>query len=417
MASAVAAQAATAPDQSTAYQGDPGHDGNIAGAAYSSSLTQLWSASLPGAGSYPVIAQGLVFVTTAGGGGGGPGYGSTLEASSASTGQLVWSHPLGGTYYWSGLTYDGGRIFTVNGDGLLTAYDAASGTLDWSAELPGQYSFSSPPTASNAGEVGDTLVVGVTATNGAGASTTVLSPSSAPMLPPAPTDVTPPSITGSAVQGTSLQASPGTWNGSPTSFTYQWERRAGTCSPVSGATGSSYALTSADLGDEIEVSVTAVNAGGASQPEVSAATSAVVPPPPVNTQAPAVSGVAQVGDELMTSEGLWTNTPTSYTVSWQRCDASGDNCVTIDGATSFEYEVQSADVGSTLRSSVITANAGGSSAVADSAVSSVIVAPPPPTNNTTPPSITGTPAVGSTLSVSVGTWAESPDYYTVQWLA
>lgn len=70
---------------------------------------------------------------------------------------------LGGTYFWSNAAYDAGRVFALNYDGLLRAFDAASGALLWSTQLPGQYAFWSPPTASG----------GVVYTGGAGLGTTV----------------------------------------------------------------------------------------------------------------------------------------------------------------------------------------------------------------------------------------------------
>jgi outer membrane protein assembly factor BamB len=62
-------------------------------------------------------------------------------------GAIRWSQPLAGTYYWSGLAYDQRRVFAVTFGGLLRAFNADSGALEWSAQLQGQYSFSSPPTA------------------------------------------------------------------------------------------------------------------------------------------------------------------------------------------------------------------------------------------------------------------------------
>jgi hypothetical protein len=49
----------------------------------------------------------------------------------------------------------------------------------------------------------------------------------------APASTTPPSVSGSAQQGSSLTADPGTWSGSPTSFAYQWQ----SCGGYSAAVG------------------------------------------------------------------------------------------------------------------------------------------------------------------------------------
>lgn len=78
--------------------------------------------------------------------------------------------------------------------------------------------------------------------------------------------------------------------------------------------------------------------------------------PPVNTVAPVVSGTANVGNTLSTTNGTWTGTaPITYTYQWQR---SGSN---IGGATSSTYVIQAADVGYTLRCVVTGTNSVGNS--------------------------------------------------------
>ena len=81
---------------------------------------------------------------------------------------------------------------------------------------------------------------------------------------------------------------------------------------------------------------------------------------PVATAAPAVSGQAVQGQTLSTTNGSWTNSPTSYAYRWQDCDSSGANCTSISGATSSSYTLVSGDVGHTIRAVVTATNAGGS---------------------------------------------------------
>lgn len=81
---------------------------------------------------------------------------------------------------------------------------------------------------------------------------------------------------------------------------------------------------------------------------------------PVNTVAPVVSGTASVGATLTTDDGTWTNSPTSFSYQWLRCDVSGNACTSIGGATSSSYVVDAADEGFTLRARVIATNASGS---------------------------------------------------------
>jgi outer membrane protein assembly factor BamB len=127
-----------------AYQIDEAHTGGITGTGLTPPLTMAWSATLEGQISYPLIAEGKVFVTTSGT---GVSYGTRLHALDAGTGQPAWDPiDLSGTYFWSNATYGQGTLYVVNFDGLLRTYNAASGQPGWSVQLPGQYAFSSPPT-------------------------------------------------------------------------------------------------------------------------------------------------------------------------------------------------------------------------------------------------------------------------------
>jgi len=79
------------------------------------------------------------------------------------------------------------------------------------------------------------------------------------------TNSSPPRIAGTAQQGQTLTAGPGSWRGSPTSFAYSWSRcdTAGTaCTPISGATMPTYAPAGADSGATLRVDVSASNSVG-----------------------------------------------------------------------------------------------------------------------------------------------------------
>ena len=85
--------------------------------------------------------------------------------------------------------------------------------------------------------------------------------------PVAPVNTTPPAlIYVFRYEGEPVDTDDGTWDNSPTSFTYQWYRDA---TPISGETLSQYILTSADVDTEITCQVTAINGGGSSTPEPS----------------------------------------------------------------------------------------------------------------------------------------------------
>src|SRR5207237_398941 len=144
-----------------------------------------------------------------------------------------------------------------------------------------------------AGDVGHMLKVAETASNAGGSGGPVTSNATAAVVPPAPANVKPPTITGTAQQDQTLTAHPGDWTSSPTSVAYQWLRCDNTganCVPISGATSPTYAPVAGDIGHAIRVQESATNGGGTSSPATSAATSAVLAPsPPTNTAQPTIS--------------------------------------------------------------------------------------------------------------------------------
>ena len=230
-----------------------------------------------------------------------------------------------------------------------------------------------------ASAVGDTIEVAVTAVNQYGASASATSAPTHVVLPALLVNVTPPAITGTAQVGDTLTSSTGTWSGSAASYSYVWEdcTTLGSCTaiPSTSTTSGGYTLRASDLGDTIEVAVTATNAGGQSAPATSVPTAAVVAAPvpvPVKSVAPSITGTAQVGDTLTSSTGTWSGSPSSYSYAWKDCSAG--TCTTISGAstTSGSYLVASGDVGDTIEVAVTARNAGGQSAPATSAPTAVV---------------------------------------------
>jgi hypothetical protein len=93
--------------------------------------------------------------------------------------------------------------------------------------------------------------------------------------------------------------------------------------------------------------------------------------PPVNTAKPTMLGTAEVGKSEHITNGTWTESPTSYTYQWQRCDESGSGCTNISGATAQVYPLVEADVGHTVDAQVTAHNAFGQG-TATSAPSAVV---------------------------------------------
>jgi CSLREA domain-containing protein len=199
--------------------------------------------------------------------------------------------------------------------------------------------------------------------------------------PQAPTSVSAPTVSGSAVVGSVLTADPGSWNGTqPIGYAYEWRRcdTAGNgCTAIPGAATSQYTLAAADQGATIRVAVTASNTAGAST-AVSASTGVVqsATQPPTSVTKPTVSGSAVVESVLTADPGSWNGTqPIGYAYEWRRCDTAGNGCTAIPGATTSQYTLAAADQGATIRVAVTASNtAGASTAVSDQ--TSVVAAAP-----------------------------------------
>lgn len=183
----------------------------------------------------------------------------------------------------------------------------------------------------------------------------------------APANTVIPAITGTARVGETLTGTNGTWTGTPApTYARQWKADGAN---IAGATAATYALTTAELGKVITLSVTATNGAGSAE-ATSAPTAAVAAAlaAPVNTAAPAVTGTAEVGSVLTTTNGTWTGNPTpTYTRVWQRSADGSTGWAAIAGATATTYTLVEDDDAQYIRCVVTATNSSGS-APADSNV-------------------------------------------------
>ena len=86
--------------------------------------------------------------------------------------------------------------------------------------------------------------------------------------------------------------------------------------------------------------------------------------PPVNSSVPVVAGTNRAGISLTSTNGSWTNSPTSYTYQWMSSATSGGTYTNIAGATASTYELGASDVGRYIRFSVVASNGSGGGAAA-----------------------------------------------------
>lgn len=107
--------------------------------------------------------------------------------------------------------------------------------------------------------VGILITVEVTATNSAG-SATAESEQAGPVPEVSPANMVAPAITGTPTVGQVLTVTNGTWTGNPSpTFTRQWRSGA---TDIESATGTTYTLVEADVGQNITCVVTATNSAG-----------------------------------------------------------------------------------------------------------------------------------------------------------
>jgi hypothetical protein len=260
-------------------------------------------------------------------------------------------------------------------------------------------------------DVGSKILAVVTASN-AGGQNAATSGSVGPVLPAAPVDTTAPGITGTTQQGNTLTVSNGAWNNNPTAFTYAWQdcgTSGATCSAIASATSTTYTLQGSDVGKYVSVTITASNSGGRTA-VTTASVGPVLPPAPVNTQAPLITGTAEQGDTLSVSNGTWSNNPTGYRYVWESCNSSGANCASIGSATSSSYALSAADVGRTIACVVTATGAGGSASVTTTKTSVVVASPIPVASQPTRTDLLATPSAPVTnqsvtlvVTVSAGT--------------
>jgi hypothetical protein len=150
-----------------------------------------------------------------------------------------------------------------------------------------------------------------------------------------PANTAPPTIAGTAGQGQTLTADPGTWTGTPPiKYTYEWQRCTATgasCAAISGAIAKTYVLTPVDSGATLRVKVTATDSTGAtgatSVPTAVVASAAPATGCPRGTATVSVQAVSAparlVIDQYQVTPSTVTRSTDSVTIRFHVSDTCG----------------------------------------------------------------------------------------------
>jgi hypothetical protein len=261
---------------------------------------------------------------------------------------------------------------------------------------------------------------------------------------------------GSKRVGQLFSVTNGTWTNAPTSYSYQWARctDTNTCTPIEGATASTYTAAIPDTTKYLRVDVTATNSSGSGLSAFDITTFQIIRQKPENVVLPAFTGDAYVGSVLDSNTGVWKGEGITYTRTWQRCEEDGLGCNSIINASNPSYTLTAQDKGKRVQLRVEARNGQGSNFATEafSALTAAVTDPPAPPadpggggtttpgGGTTPPGggtvtpgpgvvipITAKPAnlvkavlsgkarVGKKLKVKLGTWSGAPTF-KYQWL-
>ncbi|MFN4002328.1 hypothetical protein [Microcella sp.] len=246
------------------------------------------------------------------------------------------------------------------------------------------------------------IVATVTATRAGYTPTTVIVPvRSGPQV----TIDTPPSIAGTPKVGFTLSIDTESMQTTPTTTTlaYQWLRNG---AAITGATKSTYVPTTTDVGRTISVRITAAATGHPTSTATTLTGVVILPVEPFVPGTTTIEGTPSVGRLLRVVTADWAPAPSSYTYQWRR------NNVAITGATLSSYRLVSTDLGKTITVTVIAKRTGYANATVTPSAGVITALGPVPVSGV---SAGASARVGSTLTVSAGTWDVTPTSYTYQW--
>jgi hypothetical protein len=248
-------------------------------------------------------------------------------------------------------------------------------------------------------DAGKLITVAVNGTRPNYESASLISEASSPVALGTLTGMTP-TISGAVKVGSILTANAGTANPDSATLTYQWKRSGVN---ILGATKSTFALTSEDMGKEISVTITGTKEGYVTSS--ASATTTDVAVGTLTTGVPTINGTVKVGSVLTANPGTFGPAPVTLTYQWMR---SG---VVILGATQPTYTLTGAEAGKVVSVTVTGTKAG----YATSSASATTAAVSAGTLATGTASVSGTVKVGSVLTANANGFTPAPVTLTYQW--
>jgi hypothetical protein len=202
-----------------------------------------------------------------------------------------------------------------------------------------------------------------------------------------------PTISGTVAVGSKLTAKPGTWT-PQTKLSYQWYASG---KAVSGATKSTFTLTSSQKAKSITVKVTGKKTGFTTVVKTAKTTAKVA-----TAATPKITGSAKVGSKLTAKPGTWTS-GTTFSYQWYA------NGKAISKATKSSFTVTRSQAGKALTVKVTGKKSGYATVSKTSKATAKVLASAKPT-------ISGAVKVAETVKAKPGSWT-SGTAYSYQWYA
>ncbi len=214
-------------------------------------------------------------------------------------------------------------------------------------------------------------------------------------------------VSGNVVEGETLTVSTSGWDTVGVEESYQWQAYDGTSwVDIPGAILKTYVVRAADYNKYIGCTVTGNKLGYISASPGGYATAVRAQHAFTTKPTPTISGTAAVGQTLTAVTGTWLPTPDSFTYQWYYGGAI------IPSATNSTLDVTNFVAGwpITVTVTAVKANYPNTSmtSAATPAVGQLMTVTPTPT-------ISGTAAVGKTLTAVTGAWTPSNVTFTYQW--